>query len=134
MFGKQRQPDIGVIDNGTELVGDLKFSDLLKFYGRIKGRVFSEGVLVVGESGFIEGDVEVGMLSLSGTLIGNIMATQKVHFLQTARVQGDVCTPVLKVDEGASWDGTISMSRLKPIGQVRVESEKEEEVFEEGEV
>jgi cytoskeletal protein CcmA (bactofilin family) len=129
---KQKLPEVrGFMDNGTELIGDLKFSDILHFHGKIKGRIFSDGELVVGEQGVIEGDIDVGVIALSGTIIGNIIATQKVHLLPTARVQGDVCTPVLKVDEGATWDGSIHTNRLKPTEQ-EVEKEKGAEIYQEG--
>jgi cytoskeletal protein CcmA (bactofilin family) len=98
----------GFLDDGTEVIGDLKFSEVLHLHGRISGKVLSDGELVVGEKGVIEGDVEVGVLTLGGSLIGNIVARTKAHLLNTARVRGDVCTPVLKVDEGASWEGSIT--------------------------
>jgi len=109
----------GFLDEGTELTGDLRFSDILHFHGKLKGRIISDGELVVGESGVIEGDIEVGVLTLSGTFHGNILAKQKVHFLSTGRVHGDVCTPILKVDEGASWEGSINTNRLKAEGKTK---------------
>lgn len=101
----------GFLDNGTEIIGDLKFSEILHFHGKLKGRIISDGELVVGENGIIEGDVEVGILILSGTLHGNIVAKQKAHLLNTSRVYGDIRTPILKVDEGATWEGTISTTQ-----------------------
>jgi cytoskeletal protein CcmA (bactofilin family) len=108
-FRKAKPVEVrGFLDEGTELIGDLKFSEVLHLHGRIKGKVLSDGEIVVGEKGIIEGDVQVGVLTLGGTLIGNIVAKQKAHFLSTAKVRGDVCTPVLRVDEGASWEGSIT--------------------------
>lgn len=109
----------GFLDEGTELTGDLRFSDILHFHGKLKGRIISDGELVVGESGIIEGDIEVGVLTLSGTLHGNILAKQKVHFLSTSRMHGDVSTPILKVDEGANWEGSINTNRLKAEGKIK---------------
>ncbi|MFQ5674655.1 MAG: polymer-forming cytoskeletal protein, partial [bacterium] len=98
----------GFLDQGTEIIGDLRFSDVLHFHGRFNGRVISDGELVVGESGVLEGDIEIGSLTLSGTIKGNIVARQRVHLLKTSRVIGDVCTPILRVDEGTNWEGSIS--------------------------
>ncbi|HXF06686.1 MAG TPA: polymer-forming cytoskeletal protein [Blastocatellia bacterium] len=111
-FRKTKPVEVrGFLDEGTEVIGDLKFSEVLHLHGRIKGKVLSDGEIVVGEKGIIEGDVEVGVLTLGGTLIGNIIAKQKAYFLSTAKVRGDVCTPILRVDEGASWEGSITTSR-----------------------
>lgn len=111
-FRKAKPVEVrGFLDEGTEVVGDLRFSEVLHLHGRIKGKVLSDGEIVVGEKGIIEGDVEVGVLTLGGTLIGNIVAKQKAYFLSTARVRGDVCTPVLRVDEGANWEGSITTGR-----------------------
>jgi cytoskeletal protein CcmA (bactofilin family) len=109
-FRKEPSVEVrGFLDEGTEVIGDLRFSDVLHLHGHIKGRVVSDGELVVGEKGIIEGDVEVGILTLGGTLIGNVTAKKKAHFLNTARVRGDVSTPILRVDEGAEWEGSITM-------------------------
>ncbi len=99
----------GFLDEGTEVIGDLRFTHVLHLHGHIKGKVISDGELVVGEKGIIEGDVQVGILTLGGTLLGNVVAKKKAHFLHTARIRGDVSTPVLRVDEGAMWEGSISM-------------------------
>jgi cytoskeletal protein CcmA (bactofilin family) len=65
----------GFPDGRTELIGNLRFSDILHFHGNLKGRIISDGELVVGERGTIECDVEVGVLTRSGTL-RHILAKQ----------------------------------------------------------
>lgn len=101
----------GFLDLGTEIIGDIRFSDILHLHGKLKGRIVSEGELVIGEHGFVEGNVEVAVLTLGGTITGNVVATEKIHLLPTGRIQGDVCTPILKVDEGAMLEGVVTTVR-----------------------
>lgn len=123
---RSNRPEVrGFLDDGTEIMGDLHFSDVLHFHGKLTGRVISDGELVVGEKGFIDGDVEVGTLTLSGTVQGNIFAQHRVHIQSTGRVQGDVCTPILKVDEGANWEGRIKTNREMSGGNDRLLIEHE---------
>jgi cytoskeletal protein CcmA (bactofilin family) len=111
---KLKTPEVrGFLDIGTELFGDLRFSDVLHLHGRLKGCIISEGELVVGEHGIVEGNVEIGVLTLGGTITGNIVATQKIHLLNTGRVQGDIYTPIIKVDEGAMLEGNINTVKPK---------------------
>ncbi|MCS6804254.1 MAG: polymer-forming cytoskeletal protein [Acidobacteriota bacterium] len=111
-FRNLKAPQVrGFLDLGTEIVGDLRFSDVLHLHGRLKGGIFSEGELVIGEHGLVEGNVEVAVLTLGGTITGNVVATEKIHLLSTGRVQGDIFTPILKVDEGAMLEGVVNTIR-----------------------
>ena len=104
--------DFGLIGRGIEVVGDISFSDRLQVEGKVSGKLTSEnGTLIIGESGHIEAQVEVGVCIIYGELHGNLVARSKVEIRRTGRVQGDVTTPVLLVEEGAMFNGLIRMGQ-----------------------
>ena len=56
-----KQSDLnGFLDNGSHLQGELRFEASFRVDGKLTGTVESEGDLIVGESGEVEGEVRVG--------------------------------------------------------------------------
>ncbi|HKP12607.1 MAG TPA: polymer-forming cytoskeletal protein [Blastocatellia bacterium] len=104
--------DMGLIGRGIEVSGDIFFSDLLRVDGKVEGKIASEGgTLVIGESGRLEAEVDVGTCVIQGALHGNLIAKTKVEIHRSGRVHGDLITPVLVVDEGAVFNGAIKMGQ-----------------------
>ena len=101
----------GFLGQGTELTGDLSFADMMRVDGHINGRVNTTGQLIVGESGLLEAAIRVGVLSVSGTIKGTIVASEKVEIHKTGKVFGDIFTPVLNIEEGAIFEGKCQMSK-----------------------
>jgi|GEM_PF-1118331 len=110
----------GYLAEGTEFSGDLKFSDLLRIDGTITGTIFSDGELMVGQTGKIQGKIEVSSILISGSIEGTIIARQKVHIHSTGKFHGELYTPTLIVEEGALFDGKCNMSRPEPAGLTEV--------------
>ncbi len=83
--------------------------------GKITGKVISEKELVVGESGEIEADVNVGILSVSGKITGTIHVKEKLEIHPTGRVLGDLTLekPNLVIHEGGVFEGNIDMNAGK---------------------
>src|SRR5262245_26107658 len=104
--------DFGWIGRGIEVNGDITFADRLQIDGRSMGKLKSEsGTLIIGESGQIEAQIDVGVCVVHGELHGNLIARSKLEIRRTGRVHGDVITPVLLVEEGAVFNGAIRMSQ-----------------------
>jgi cytoskeletal protein CcmA (bactofilin family) len=104
--------DMGLIGRGIEVSGDIFFSDQLRVDGKVEGKISSEsGTLVIGESGRIEAEVDVGTCVIQGALHGNLIARTKVEMHRSGRVHGDLITPVLVVEEGAVFNGAIKMGQ-----------------------
>ncbi|HVF89303.1 MAG TPA: polymer-forming cytoskeletal protein [Blastocatellia bacterium] len=117
--------DFGWIGRGIEVSGDIRFNERIQVDGKVTGKMNSEsGTLIIGESGHMEAEVQVGICVVHGTLYGDLMAKSRVEIRKTGKVNGDVFTPVLIVEEGAAFNGAIKMgqdaaSRL--TGEIRPE-------------
>jgi cytoskeletal protein CcmA (bactofilin family) len=108
----ENNSDFGLIGRGIEVVGDITFTDRIQVEGKVKGKLTSEsGTLIIGESGQIEAEVDVGVCVIYGALQGNLFARSKVEIRRSGRVDGDVTTPVLLVEEGATFNGLIKMGQ-----------------------
>jgi cytoskeletal protein CcmA (bactofilin family) len=51
---------------------------------------------------------------ISGSVVGDIIASKKIVLHKTARVQGDLQTPTIVVEEGAQFNGNLSMNSASP--------------------
>lgn len=103
------QASTSVIDQGCELEGRLTFAGTLVLNGKFRGELFSSDTLLVGETGQAEAEVQVGVAIVSGQITGNIIARERVELRRTARVYGDIVTPVLVLEEGVVFDGRCKM-------------------------
>jgi len=104
--------DFGLIGRGIEVIGDISFADRLQVDGKTQGKLTSDGgTLIIGESARIEAQIDVGVCVVHGLVQGNLIARSKLEIRKTGRVQGDVITPVLLVEEGAVFNGAIRMSQ-----------------------
>ena len=124
------QDDIsGFLAEGTEIHGEIRFRDVLRVDGKIGGKIISEKELVVGESGEVEADVDVGVLSVSGKVTGTIHVKEKLEIHPTGRVIGDLTLekPNLVIHEGGVFEGNIDMNAGKKK-DIRETAHKEAEV------
>jgi len=99
------------IDQGSEFEGKLSFKDTVRIDGRFQGEISSENTLIVGESGEIEASIRSNNVVVSGAVVGDVTAGRQIVLHKTARVQGNLDTPSLVVEEGAVFNGQIKMGR-----------------------
>ena len=101
----------GFLDAGSHIQGDLHFEDTFRVDGRITGKVVSDGDLVVGDRGEIEGEIRAGRVFVSGTVRGSIKATRRLEIAVGGRVYAHLEAPSLVVEDGAFFEGRCSMVR-----------------------
>ncbi|HVS14958.1 MAG TPA: polymer-forming cytoskeletal protein [Thermoanaerobaculia bacterium] len=101
----------GFLDSGSRIQGELSFDDSFRIDGSIDGKVRSEGELIVGEQGVVEGEIEVGTLYVSGTVRARVRASRRLEITANGRVYGELSTPALIIEEGALFEGSCTMDR-----------------------
>jgi cytoskeletal protein CcmA (bactofilin family) len=107
----------GLIDQGTEMKGDLTFKGSFRIEGNFKGTINADSLLIIGERGKVEADIKVGQVVINGEIRGNVQASERVEVHSKGRVYGTIQTPKLVVEEGAYLEAncqTIEASPQKP--------------------
>ena len=110
---RANQDDIsGFLGEGTVISGEIRFPDILRIDGKVTGKLYSEKELVVGETGEVEAEIEVGILSVSGRGTGALRIKERITIHPRGHVQGELVMdkPGLIVEEGGVFEGTISMN------------------------
>jgi cytoskeletal protein CcmA (bactofilin family) len=93
------------IDEGSEIEGKYTFHGTVMLNGKFSGEISSGDTLIIGEKGSVNATVRAGVVLISGEVIGNVFATDRVELRGTARVYGDVEAPVIVVEEGVLFEG-----------------------------
>ena len=99
----------GFLDEGTEFSGELRFRDVLRVDGRLKGRVVSHNMLIIGETGQVDAEIDCGIVSIRGKVTGQVYGRQRIELLAGCRVLATLVSPKLVIEDGAFFQGDCRM-------------------------
>jgi cytoskeletal protein CcmA (bactofilin family) len=112
----------GFVGNGTTLTGEANFKGMLRVDGHLSGQVKSEGgTLIVGNNGQVDADIEVAVATIHGAVNGDITASQRLELGRAAKVNGNITTPSLVIEQGAVFEGSCRMVQQKAAQEKRDE-------------
>ena len=108
----------GFVGNGTTLTGEANFKGMLRVDGHLSGQVKSEGgTLIVGNNGQVDADIEVAIATIHGAVNGDITASQRLELGRAAKVNGNITTPSLVIEQGAVFEGSCRMFQQKAASE-----------------
>lgn len=103
---------INIIRNGTEIKGDIVCNGDIRIDGKLVGTLKSEGKVVVGENGLVEGEVECQNATISGGLKVTIKVHELLTLMSTANLVGEINTNKLQIEPGANFSGSCKMGAV----------------------
>lgn len=115
MFNKKKQPPIkSLIAEGSQISGNILFTDGLRVDGTVTGNVYAAeedaSILVISEIAVITGEITADHIIINGTVKGPIHARKMLELQPKARIDGDVQYAALEMHQGALITG-----QLRPI-------------------
>lgn len=128
MFGRlsRKKPRLDAITAflgaGTAYHGQFNFQGVVRIDGEIFGDIISDGVLVLGEQGLVEGSVRVGELVAGGRIVGDVAASRRLVLNKSARVRGNLAAPSMVVEDGAVINGRICMTDPEAVEAAAAEA------------
>ena len=99
----------GVIDQGCEFEGKLCFQGTVRIGGTFRGEIFTPDTLIIAEGARVHGDIDAGIVIISGEVSGSVKAKHRVEIHAPAVFRGNILTPSLRVDEGVIFEGSSKM-------------------------
>ena len=90
--------------------GTLSFEGTVRVDGKFEGKVNTKDTLVIGETGDIQAEMEVGTLICKGKLRGTVVASKKIEMYPASKITGNIQTPALSIELGAVLDGNLNMT------------------------
>jgi cytoskeletal protein CcmA (bactofilin family) len=102
-----------LITEGAVLDGNLTAPAFARIDGRVMGEVEIEQGLILGEKGVIIGNVTTKELVVYGAIQGNLHV-QSLEIKSSGKITGEIKTQALSVENGAIYNGSLSMNHSKP--------------------
>jgi len=103
----------GFVGSGTLVTGETTFKAMLRIDGHLSGRVSSSsGTLIVGANGKVDANIEVAVAVIHGTINGDIIASQRLELGRAAKVNGNIQTPSLVIEQGGIFEGSCKMLQM----------------------
>jgi cytoskeletal protein CcmA (bactofilin family) len=101
------------LGSDVEIKGNLKFSGELTFDGKIDGEIQTDGVLNLGDSAVVNGNINAQNVVVRGKINGNIVAKEKIDIKTKAELFGDIRASKLSVEEGVTFVGKTEVNPNK---------------------
>jgi len=118
----------GFVGGGTIVTGEANFKAMMRVDGHLSGRVSSSsGTLIVGANGKVDANIEVAVAVIHGTINGDIIATQRLDLGRAARVNGNIQTPSLIIEQGAVFEGSCKMVQMTQAADKAKNQKKDEQ-------
>lgn len=99
---------------GTRIDAAIEVEGEIKLQGQISGKVAATGLLTVGEQADVKANLSAPMIVVQGVVRGEIHARERLELHRTARVQGLIRAPRVRIDEGALFEGECKMAPAEP--------------------
>jgi cytoskeletal protein CcmA (bactofilin family) len=98
------------IGEGSVFEGRFYVRGSVQIDGKFQGDIKTDDELFVGPTGRVKTDIAARKVTVAGTLIGNIVATEEVHLIGNGKVLGNISTPKLTVDPGVVTSGQLTIT------------------------
>jgi cytoskeletal protein CcmA (bactofilin family) len=96
------------IGKALRIDGRIVSQENLTIDGQVDGTIeVGDHSLMIGPGATVTADLIAKTVTISGTVTGNVTASEKVQLQPTASVDGDIVTPRLIMAEGAVIKGRI---------------------------
>lgn len=108
---RKREREEKILDVDASMQGNMVFRDPvnLRINGTFEGGLNTKGILTIGENASVKASIKGEVITVAGTVYGDIEATKSLRIIPPAKVVGDVKAPVLSIGEGAIFEGSCRM-------------------------
>ncbi len=120
--GKQKTEENivnSIIGVGSEFKGEFKINGLLRIDGDFQGTIETDGKVLIGQSGNAITDIKAKLVVVGGTVKGNIFATERVIFLSTGKINGNIITPTLIMEDGVNFQGNCTINKKPKVSKIK---------------
>ena len=102
-----------VLGPDVEIKGNLKFAGELTFEGKLDGEIQTDGVLNLGETAVVNGNISAQSVVVRGRITGNITAKEKIDIKSKTELFGDIRATKLAIEEGVTFVGKTEVNPNK---------------------
>ena len=101
--------EVTVVGVGARLEGNVVSAGSLRIDGQVKGQINADGDVTLSPQSQVEADIRAQNVSVAGRFKGNIAVKGKAHLARGGRVDGNITSKTLVVEEGGIFHGQSIM-------------------------
>jgi len=105
-----------ILAQGCRFEGKIDVRGTFRIEGEFRGTIATPETLVVGKTGVVHAECNVKNAIVGGQLYGNISAENKIELQTGSRLEGNIRTKRLVIDEGVIFEGNCSMGGERKPG------------------
>jgi cytoskeletal protein CcmA (bactofilin family) len=105
-------PEATRITQAISIRGEISGQQDLFIDGELQGSIrLPDSRVTVGPNGRLNADIEAAEIVVEGQVKGSLTAGTRVVIRRTGRVQGNVATHRIAIEEGAIFNGQVDIAR-----------------------
>src|SRR5207342_2541835 len=105
-----------IVGAGARLEGNVVSAGSLRIDGQVKGQINAEGDVTLSPQSQVEADIRAQNASVGGKFKGNLIVKGKAHLARGGRIDGNITSKTLVVEEGGIFHGQSIMDGAAPSG------------------
>jgi cytoskeletal protein CcmA (bactofilin family) len=108
--------EVTIVGAGARLEGNVVSAGSLRIDGQVKGQINAEGDVTLSPQSQVEADIRAQNASVAGKFKGNLIVKGKAHLARGGRIDGNITSKTLVVEEGGIFHGQSIMDGAAPSG------------------
>ena len=128
-MGGKRMADSGevtVIGQAAKLDGTVVSAGSLRIDGQVKGQINADGDVSLTPQSQVEADIRAQNVSVAGRFKGNIVVKGRAEIARGGRVDGNITSKSLVIEEGAIFQGQSVMDQQAVQAQTQAPAQAQQ--------
>jgi cytoskeletal protein CcmA (bactofilin family) len=101
--------EVTIVGATAKLEGNVVSAGSLRIDGNVKGQINADGDVTLSPQSQVEADIRAQNVSVAGRFKGAIVVKGKAHLARGGRIEGNVTSKALVVEEGGVFHGQSIM-------------------------
>jgi len=101
--------EVSIVGTGARLEGNVVSAGSLRIDGQVKGQINADGDVTLSPQSQVEADIRAQNVSVAGKFKGNLIVKGKAHLARGGRIDGNITSKTLVVEEGGVFHGQSIM-------------------------
>jgi cytoskeletal protein CcmA (bactofilin family) len=114
--------EVTIVGQGAKLEGTVVSAGSLRIDGQVKGQVNADGDVMLSPQSQVEADIRAQNVSVAGRFKGSIVVKGRAEINRGGRVDGNVTSKTLVVEEGAIFQGQSIMDQQAAQAQAQAQN------------
>jgi len=105
----EQDGEVTIVGQGAKLEGTVVSAGSLRIDGQVKGQINADGDVALSPQSQVEADIRAQNVSVAGRFKGNLVVKGKAHLARGGRIEGNITSKTLVVEEGGVFHGQSIM-------------------------